>query len=132
MLSLFPQILFLSPLAPALLRLSAGAVFLLAAWTHYDRREDLGKEKFIVIGRGMWIPIVAACIELVTGGGLILGAYTQVFAIIGTLLALKYFVWKRRYPHFFPLSRSASALLFVICLSLLVTGPGAFALDLPL
>ena len=94
--------------------------------------EELGKEKYIIIGAGMWIPVLTALVELIVGGALIAGAYTQLAAIAGAMLALKYFIWKRRYPHFFPLSRSASALLFVICLSLIVTGAGAFAMDLPL
>lgn len=132
MLSLFPQILFLSPLAPTLLRFAAGVVFLLAAWTHYDKREELGRESFIVVGTGLWIPIVTSLVELGIAVGFVFGAYTQAVAIAGALAAMKYFFWKRRYPNFFPLSRSASALLFAICLSLVVTGPGAFALDLPL
>ncbi len=132
MLSLFPQILFLSPFSATLLRFAAGTIFLLAAMHHYSEREELGKTPFMVVGSGAWIPIFAALIELAVGGALMFGIYTQAAALIGALLALKQFVWKRRYPHFFPLSRTASALLFVICISLLVTGPGLFAFDLPL
>ncbi|OGG50928.1 hypothetical protein A2763_02735 [Candidatus Kaiserbacteria bacterium RIFCSPHIGHO2_01_FULL_54_36] len=132
MLALFPEILFLSPLSSTLLRIAAGVVFLLLAWTHYEKREELGRIDFLVVGRGTWIPVVASLIEFVIGLGLIGGIYTQAFAILGALGAMKAFIWKRHYSAFFPISRTASALLFVICLSLLVTGPGAFAFDLPL
>jgi uncharacterized membrane protein YphA (DoxX/SURF4 family) len=132
MLSLFPQILFLAPFGTTLLRVAAGITFLVVAWMHFDRRAALGEEEFIVIGRGAWIPIFAALVEFLVGGALVLGAYTQAAALIGALLAFKHFVWQRRYPQFFPLPRSTSALLFVICLSLLVTGAGIFAFDLPL
>lgn len=132
MLSLFPQILFLSPFSASLLRLAAGVVFLFLAWMHYGKRETLAKEKFIVIGRGMWIPLFASLFELLLGVLLIAGAYTQAAAIAGALLALKQLIWRNRYPDFFPLSATASALLLVICLSLIVTGAGVLAFDLPL
>ena len=132
MLSLFPQILFLAPMGTTLLRVAAGVTLLAAAWMHYDQRKELGTEKFIVIGSGTWIPLLASFVELVVGAALVLGTYTQVAAIVGALLSLKQFVWSRAYPNFFPLSRTASALLFVICLSLIVSGAGALAFDLPL
>jgi uncharacterized membrane protein YphA (DoxX/SURF4 family) len=130
--SLFPDIFFLSPFAYTLLRFTAGCVFLLAAWAHYERRNELGTIPFMVIGKGVWIPVFASIIEGLTGFALILGVFTQAAAIAGALLAIKSFVWKRRYSAMFPLSRTASALLFVICLSLVVTGAGALAVDLPL
>lgn len=132
MLSLFPQLFFLSPFVPTLLRISAGLAFLLIAWNHYGRRHDLAAERFILVGGGMWIPVIAALVELLVAAGLILGVYTQAIAIAAALLALKQYVWRKRYPHFFPLPRSSSALLFVMCLSLIITGAGALALDLPL
>jgi len=132
MLSLFPQLLFLAPFSATLLRIVAGSIFLIVAWMHFSRREELGKEDFIIIGHGAWIPIFAALVEFLVGGMLILGVYAQAVALIGALLALKHFVWQRRYPQFFPLPRSTSALLFAVCLGLVVTGAGAFAFDLPL
>lgn len=132
MLSVFPELLFLSPLAPTLLRLGAGAVFLLLAWDHFERREELGRDRFIVVGSGAWIPIAAAIVELCIALALLLGAYLQVAAIFAAGAALKQFVWSAHYPRFFTLSRTSSALLFVIALSLIFTGAGAFAFDLPL
>lgn len=132
MLSLFPELLFLSPLAPTLLRLASGTIFLLLAWEHFERREELGRERYMVVGSGTWIPLVTAAIELCIALALFFGAYTQAVAILGTLAALKQFVWGERYPRFFTLSRTSSALLFVMTLSLLFTGAGAFAFDLPL
>ena len=132
MLSLFPQILFLAPLGVTLLRIAAAVVFLLGGYTHITQRRELSRINFMIIGGGVWIPLFTACIELAVGGLLAAGLYTQIAALFGALLALKYFVWKRRYSSFFPLSRTASALLFVICLSLIVSGAGALAFDLPL
>lgn len=132
MLSLFPQILFLSPIGTTLLRVTAGLVFLLMGWKHYKNRDALSTMQFIVIGGGLWIPMVTAFVEVAVGITLTLGIYTQAAAIVGAAIALKSVVWKGRYPAFFPLSRTASVLLLVISLSLIMSGAGAFAFDLPL
>jgi len=58
--------------------------------------------------------------------------YTQGAAIVGMIIGLKLTIFARRYPDVIPLSAGAGALLFVICLSLLFFGAGAFAFDLPL
>lgn len=132
MLSLFPQLLFLAPFSATILRVSAGVAFLLVAWIHMRKRDELSRIDFFVIGHGAWIPVFAALLEFAIATALIAGIYTQLAALLGALAALKSFVWKRRFSESFPLSRPTSALLFVICLSLVFTGAGAFAFDLPL
>lgn len=132
MLSLFPQILFLSPFSATLLRVSAGIVILLVAWIHMSRREELSRIDFFVVGRGAWIPVFAALLEFAIAIALIAGIYAQLAALFGALAALKSLIWKSRFGGFFPLPQSTSALLFAICLSLVFTGAGVFAFDLPL
>ena len=132
MLSLFPQLLFLAPFSTTLLRVSAGIVILLVAWIHVSKREELSHIDFFVIGRGPWIPIVAAILEFAIAAALIAGIYAQLAALLGALAALKSLIWKSRFGGFFPLPQSTSALLFVICLSLVFSGAGIFAFDLPL
>ena len=131
-LSLFPQILWLAPFSATLLRLAAAFVFFSIAWTHIEKREELSQINFLIVGRGAWIPTIAVIIEFGIAVTLLVGIYTQAAAILGTLGALKFFIWKRRYGAMIPLSRTASLLLLIICFSLLFTGPGAFAFDLPL
>jgi len=132
MLSVFPELLFLSPLAPTLIRFGAGVVLLLLAWDHFERRNELAGERYLVVGGGMWIPVITAIVECGIALALLFGAYTQVAAILAAAAALKQFVWHYQYPRFFTLSRTSSALLFVMALSLIFTGAGAFAFDLPL
>lgn len=132
MLSLFPQILFLAPFSATILRVSAGVAFLLVAWIHMSKREELSRVDFFVIGHGAWIPVFAALLEFAIATALVAGIYTQLAALFGALVALKSFIWKRRFSEMFPLSQPTSALLFVICISLVFTGAGAFAFDLPL
>jgi len=132
MLSLFPQLLFLSPLSATLLRIASACIFLYLAYFYFNKRRELGHIEFLFVGRGTWIPVVVAFFAALPAIGLLVGIYTQLAAILGALLALKSIVWKRRYPAMFPFSRVTMALLFVICVSLIFTGAGAFAFDWPL
>ena len=132
MLSLFPQILFLAPLGLTLLRLAAGLTFLSLAYFHGARSRELAAIRFPVVGKGAWIIWVAVIFEMLIGVGLVMGIYTQLAALLGTVAAVKLLIWRRSYPQFFTLTRDTSALLLAICLTLIVSGAGAFAFDLPL
>lgn len=132
MLSLFPQILFLAPLGITLLRVASGLTFLWLAYFHGAGRHELSGIRFPVVGRGAWIVWMAIIFEVAIGVALIVGIYTQLAALLGAVAAIKFLIWRARYPQFFILTRDTSALLLVICLCLLVSGAGAFAFDLPL
>ena len=80
-----------------------------------------------VLATGLFI-----LVELLVALGLLLGFYTQVAAILGVIICLKVLLVKRGLRHVSPLSHLGYALLALICLSLLFTGAGAFAFDLPL
>lgn len=133
MLNPFPELLVYQILAPTLLRIAAACVLCYIAVKQFQRKEELAKTKFPIIGTVgavvVWIKIIA---ELLIAGALFFGYYTQVAAILGSIVALKQLMWTRLYPRWVPTSRGTSALLLVILLSLLLTGAGAFAFDLPL
>lgn len=114
MLSLFPQLLFLSPLAAFLIRLSLTGVFGYAAYSRLRNGSNLLKAFGVVDG-------VLTLMFL-------LGMSTQLAALIGAFCTL---VWLIK-SEWSPLPRSTTALAFVMCLSLLVMGAGPFAFDLPL
>lgn len=132
MLTIWPQLLFLSPLSATLLRIVAGLVFAYVALQQYHRRETIAGLKYLFVPGGMWIVWTMTVIEIATALSLILGYKAQIGALIGALLALKYCVWHRSYREMFPLSIVSSLLLLAICVSVLVTGAGIFAFDLPL
>lgn len=114
MLSVFPEILFLSPLAPLLLRASLGALFALAAWKHAQYPG--------IASRAL------GTIELALAIALVAGAWTQPAAILGSAVILVWLFRKESRVY----EASAIMLALAISLSLVVTGPGAFAFDLPL
>jgi uncharacterized membrane protein YphA (DoxX/SURF4 family) len=132
MLNPFPELLVFSFFAPTLLRVTAAIIFGYLAYRHFERRDAIAQTRFPIVGQGAWIAWVAIIIEVVVAVALLLGYDTQYAAILGALGALKQWVWRGKFSSYFFLTRSASFMLLVICLSLLITGAGAFAFDLPL
>ena len=118
--------------APTILRLVVGVVLLQLAWFHYNHRNTIAEVKFMLVGKGSWIPWVLIAVEVAVAVSLIAGYRTQPAALVGVLLMLKNIVWKHRYPTVFTLSRLESTLLLFIMLSLVFTGAGLLAFDLHL
>jgi hypothetical protein len=114
MLSLFPQILFLSPFAPFLIRIALAILFGYAAWRHAYLPGVM--------------PRVIAGIATVLAVGFFIGAWTQAAALLGACMLAASIISRR--PALYPVSTRLLAL--VMCLCLLVTGAGVFAFDLPL
>lgn len=132
MLNPFPELLFLGFFAPTLLRVAAAVLFFYYAYTHFHNKEALSRTRFPVFGAGAWIIWFSIVVEVAVAAGLLFGYGTQLAALLGALIGLKGMVWAGKFPTYFVLSRGASFLLLVICLSLMVTGAGALAMDLPL
>lgn len=132
MLNPFPELLVFGFFAPTLIRIFVALVFFASAYVLYTRRDELSRMPFIIIGQGAWIVWVALLINVAIGAMLFVGYYTQLAALAGALLALKGLVWGKRYGRFFVLCRVDYLFVLVMCLSLLLTGAGALAFDLPL
>ena len=133
MLSLFPQLLFLAPLGTTLVRIAAGICVLYIGYRVVTEKDLYAQEHFPIVGHpAAWMLWIAAVITLVTGALITIGLYTQGAAILGALIGIKIAIFNRRYAALMPISASAALLLTAICLSLLISGAGAFAFDLPL
>jgi uncharacterized membrane protein YphA (DoxX/SURF4 family) len=133
MLSLFPQLLFLAPLATTLIRVAAGLMFVFIAWRMISTRDEISATKVIIIGHVRpWMVWLSAAITIVVGILLVVGLWTQAAAIVGMLISLKHGLGVRSYSDILPLAGSGYFLLFVICFALLFSGAGAYAFDLPL
>jgi len=114
MLNVFPELLFLAPLAAVLIRGAVAAIFILAALAHYKK--------------GVSHLLVLAALEVLTGILLAIGLYTQVATILGVIL-IGIWLWSPS-TRIFPMSTVLLSL--VLALSLLVTGSGPISFDLPL
>jgi len=122
MLSVFPSILFLAPFSAFLIRIVLSVVLASAAWRHLNgtTRGDVSANENIFRIFGVFETIAAASI--------LVGLYTQVAAIVGGVLIL---IWLT-VPQYRPTQKGTAILSLVLCLSLLLTGAGPFAFDLPL
>ena len=119
MLSIFPSLLALEGFAPLLLRLTLGAVF--ALWA-------CGKLKKRTSSQDTVLGVVEGVIAL----GLILGTYTQLAALVAAVILGARLVQKVQQKAFLTDGINYYLILFIISITLLFTGPGLFAFDLPL
>ncbi len=132
MLNTFPDLLSLGFFAPTLLRIAVALAFLFGAYMQYQRVDELSNIRFPIVGAGGWIIWLSIVAHAAIGLMLLFGYYTQIAAILGALGSIKGLVYAKKYPRVFALCRIDYFFVLVICLSLLLSGAGAFAFDLPL
>ena len=132
MLNPFP-ILWLSLFAYFILRVCVGAVLISLGVRHFTHYKEIAPTLQLPFFPWGTVSIAAFIVcELAAGTLLILGFYTQIGALLLIALALKCLVWNNWLAHpTFP-SRMTYFLLLACGLSLLITGGGAMAFDLPI
>ena len=134
MLNPFPDLFTFSFFAPFLLRVVVGAIFIdLGALVFRKERS-----RWLVSLSTLGIPKpeislkVLGVIEIVGGLMLIAGAYTQIVALILAIFTLIETYIEYKDPDILKRSLVFYLLIFVILFSLLLSGAGAYAVDLPL
>lgn len=132
MLNTFPHLLVLGFFAPTLLRVAVACALFYCAYHVYTHRAAPGHANFPVVGRAPWASGFAMIAYGIFGLMLFFGYYTQIAAILTALSSIKGLVFRERYTSLFPFSASTYALILVISVSLIFSGAGAFAYDLPL
>ena len=133
MLNLFPSLL-IPMLGPVVLRLVIGLIFIDLGWLKFRGEKSRWTASFYTLGiRPADLFVRAyALLQIIGGLLLILGLWTQAAALVFVIFTgiELYIEWsakevlKRDLVFYF--------LLFVISISILLTGAGAYALDLPL
>lgn len=132
MLNLFP-IQFLALFAYALLRIVIGIVYILLARKHLFSFSPLAAGihwPFFKDGRIVLSLVIIS--EFIIGGLFIIGLATQAAAIASAGLCFKLIIWHHRFPAGSIPDRLTYVLLLAISLSLLITGAGVIAFDLPI
>lgn len=134
MLSIFPSLFNFSFFAPTIIRLVAALVFIFdgyqktftrkTEWTDHFESAGIKSAKQIILAVGI--------LELIAGIFLLVGFLVQAAALTLAIISLTYIILKIKKPAALPSKVSFYLLLLVINLSLLLTGPGALAFDLPL
>ncbi len=117
MLNPFPTLLAFSLFAPLLLRIVVGCTFI-----HFGTKNLKLKDYKRALGY----------IEMIGGLLLIIGLFTQIVALIFTIYLGLLLIDKMHKKNFLTDGVNYYLILFVICLSLIITGAGFLAIDLPL
>lgn len=115
MLSVFPELLFLSPFAATLIRIALAALLMSEGWRQISMSTDTRVR-------------VGGFCEIILAVALLAGIWTQV-AALGAVFGL---ASSLLFPSFRIFPKSTIWLALAMAVSLVVTGAGAFAFDLPL
>ncbi len=118
MLSIFPKLLIFEGFTPFLLRLTLGLVFIL--WS-YKKIKSIDKK---ILAWGVF--------EGVIGVSFIIGFLTQLSALISAVIFGVKLIQKIRQKAFLNDGVNYYLILFVISITLLISGAGLIAIDLPL
>ena len=119
MFSIFPSLLSYQMLAPLLIRLTLGAIFVYWTYKTLKSRPNTNKKAIAVI-------------EGVTGLLLIIGLWTQVAALIITIDLIIRLYQKSQKRALLTDGVNYYFILLILALSLMFTGAGFVAIDWPL
>ena len=134
MLSLFPFLFNFSFFGPTIIRVAAALVFIFGGYqkTFTKKIEWSAHFESASIKSAGQIILIVGILELIAGGFLLVGFLTQAVALVLAIISLAYIILKIKKPSALPNKVGFYFLLLAINLSLLLTGPGALAFDLPL
>ncbi len=133
MLNPFPDLLVFGLIAPLLLRVAVGLMFINAGIKKLRRKSWVMAlfERLNLTPAALYSSAFGA-VEVASGVLLVVGLFTQVAALVTFAVSVLMLYEKNKHPAETPGSRGVFLLLCIISLSLLFSGAGAFAFDLPL
>ncbi len=134
MLNPFPDLLVYSLLAPFILRIVVGLIFVnlgILAFKNEKKRWVTSLSTLQIPKPEVAVKILGA-IEMIGGFMLLVGAYTQIAALVLGLLTFAEAYVEYKDPTILKRNFVFYSLVLAILLSLLLSGAGAFAIDLPL
>lgn len=134
MLNTFPNLLILGLLAPTILRITAGLLFARFGLLKLTKDKQSKIMFFETIGLRpaiFWLWLVAL-IEIISGLFIFAGFLTQISSIIAGIIMFISIVIKIIKPKALPNTLDFYILFFVVFISLILSGAGLFAFDMPL
>ena len=134
MLSVFPNLLTYSQLAPFILRVIVGVIFLELGYLKLGTEKTAWNMFFQTIHfrPSHLFVILLATIEIVSGAFLVVGYLTQVAALVMAIILFAEGYVELQDGALLKRDIVFYVLLLAICVSLLFSGAGKFAFDLPL
>jgi len=133
MLSQFPNLLWLGIFAPFILRIALGLILFLTSFHQLVDKRHVSEKRFLnewpKYGYNLLWTI--SVVEIILGLSLVAGMYTQTTALLTALLSTFAIISSK-----YRLATSRDFLFYIlmlaISLSLVITGAGVFAFDVPL
>lgn len=136
MLSIFPQLFNYSELAPFILRVTVGVIFIAHGYPKLFKNFGGTVQFFGSIGLkpAKYLAIIVGVSEFFGGIALFLGFFTQIAALLISIVMLVAMVYvkKIKFKKGLVDGYELDLILFAAALALVFLGPGAFAIDLPL
>jgi len=130
----FPELLYLSAFAPLILRVVLGLIFIDLGFLKFKGERSRWLSSFETLNirpADLFLPIYAL-LQIVGGFLLIIGLWTQVAALVFVIFTGLELAVEWRMKEILKRDLVFYLLLFVISLSLFITGAGKFAFDIPL
>lgn len=134
MLNTFPSLLTFGLAAPFILRVVLGIIFILAGYIKIFKKRGDSIHMFseAAFPDPVFFFWLVATVEILGGLALVLGFGTQIAAILIGLISLGGLIIKIRKPELLRQTLDFYIFALVIAISLLFTGAGFWAFDLPL
>lgn len=127
MLNPFPELLAFGLLAPFIIRICLGVMFIRHGYFKLFKNHDEPASK-----TAKNLTITIGSIEVIGGITLLLGFLTQISALILATLVFVVTIFKKRSGETTRRDLGFAAFVFLILISLLFSGAGFFAFDIPL
>lgn len=130
----FPELLSFGLLAPTLLRITLGVFIILLGYEKFKKNNNGITTFFESLGfkPAHYYVLALAITEIVIGVALFFGIVTQIAALIAAIISFVSLIITIRHPEIGIRKASEYTLYFVISVSLVFTGAGLIAIDLPL
>jgi len=134
MLNPFPELLSYSLLAPLFLRIILGVIFVDLGVLKFksERSRFIASFEALHLKPAKEIVSLAGILDIVGGIMLILGLYTQIAALAFVILTGIEIYIESKDTKILKRDMTFYVLVLIIAVSLLLTGAGAFAFDIPL
>jgi putative oxidoreductase len=133
-LNLFPELFTFTLIAPFILRVVLGLIFLNLGSLKLGKENKGWIVSIHVLGirpAGFFVGLLGI-VEIIGGLLLIAGAYTQLTALVLAVISLSELLIEYKEESILKRDFVFYLLLTAICVSLLLTGAGLFAVDVPM
>jgi putative oxidoreductase len=134
MLNTFPTLLAFGLIAPFLLRVSVGLVMIEFGYSKITKQKQDKSSMFESLGMkpGIYYAYAFGLIEIAIGLALVVGIFTQIASLLSAIICTLAILVKRRNGENVKSSFGFLILCLVISLSLIFSGAGFLAFDIPL